>query len=146
MIGRPSGPALLLGSVAAAVAVVVGLAVAMLDSPAEARRQRLDERRVDDLASLSDAVDAYWTRQGALPADLQALAGWQGLDEPPTDPQSGEPYGYRPTGERTFELCAVFVTSTSGREESRPWREGPGFWHHPAGEHCFALEVDEVER
>lgn len=146
MIGRPSGRGLLLLGAAAVVALAVGAAVLVLDSPAEERRRRLDERRVQDLHAVTDAIDVYWTREGALPPDLDAVAGWQGLDAPRTDPETGEPYRYRATGERTYELCAAFATEGPGSDRDYPWRRHATFWHHPAGEHCFALETEEVQR
>lgn len=146
MIGRPSGRGLLLLGVAAVVALAVGAAVLVLDSPAEERRRRLDERRVQDLQEVAAAIDVYWTREGILPPDLDVLAGWQGLAVPRTDPATEEPYGYRVTGEATYELCAAFALETSDWEAGRPWRPHAPYWHHPAGEHCFSLEAEEVER
>lgn len=146
MIGRPSGRALLLGGVVAATAAAVGVAVLVLDSPAEARRQRLDERRVANLREIAGAIDVYWTREGALPPDLDALVGVRGLDAPRTDPVTDEPYDYRVAGERTYELCATFATVAPGREPRGYRQRQDSFWHHPAGEHCFEVEAEDVER
>jgi hypothetical protein len=146
VIGRPSGRALLLGAVATLVAGVVGVAVLVVDSPAEERRRRLDERRVADLTELAGAIDSYRAREGVLPADLDALAGWQGFDPPAADPETAAPYRYRITGERTYELCATFVTATQDRRPRPVRSRRQAFWHHPAGDHCFVLEAKEVER
>ena len=146
MIGRPTGRALLLGAVVAAVLVVVGAALMVLDSPAEERRKRLDGRRVDDLHEIAEAVDAYWSRKGALPPDLETLEGWEGFDLPRSDPETEEPYEYRTTGEATYELCATFATEAPGEEAHWARRGHRLLWHHPEGEHCFELEAEEVER
>lgn len=146
MIGRPSGRALLLGTVAALVAGAVGVAVLVLDSPGEERRRRLDGLRVEDLEELAGVIDTHWTREGVLPADLDAVAGWQGFDPPAADPETAAPYRYRIIGERTYELCATFVTATPDRRPRRVWSRHGAFWHHPAGDHCFVLEAEEVER
>lgn len=146
MSRRPSGKALLLGGVVVFVVVVVVAALAVLDSPAEQRHQRLDERRVEDLLSIAAAIDAYWTREGALPPALETLAGWEGIDAPRGDPETGAAYRYRITGARSYELCATFATGARDREPryARPPRTT--FWRHPAGDHCFQLEAAEVKR
>lgn len=145
-----NGRALLLGGVVLVVTATVVGAFFVLDSPAEERRRRLDEQRVSDLSAISQAVDAYWTREGTLPADLDDLAGWEGFDVSATDPVTEAPYGYRVTGETTYELCADFATEAPGREgrdrQRFVIRRHNVSWHHPAGEHCFELEVEEVGR
>lgn len=142
MIGHPRGPALLLGIVAAVVVLVLGVALFVLDSPAEERQRRLDERRVEDLGAIADAVEAYRSREGELPPDLDTLADWEGFRLSPTDPVSGAPYEYRVTDVETYELCADFTTEAPGHDGRRRWRRHGTLWHHPAGEHCFELEVE----
>lgn len=146
MIGRPRGGALLLGGVVLAVLAVVGVALLVLESPAEQRQRRLDERRVDDLRSIANAVDLYWTEEGSLPPDLDSVADWQGLDVETTDPVTGAPYGYTLTGDDSYELCATFATTDPTPEAGTAWRRHGNVWHHPAGEHCFELETDSVTR
>lgn len=118
--------------------VVVALAVLALESPAVARARRIDERRTGDLQRIAAAIDAHWAREKSLPPDLEALARgperWR-FEKLPTDPLNQSSYGYRVTGERSYELCATFSTeSLSSRY--------PGFWIHPAGEHCFPLDAE----
>ena len=61
------------------------------------------------------------------------------------DQQTGEAYGYRVTGDLTFQLCATF------NKASRTRGDGPRFapagvtndsWRHDAGEFCFDRTVD----
>ena len=112
----------------------VALGLWFTGSPAEARRRRLDERRVGDLQRLASAIDLHWTRTGTLPADLAALSS---QERPPAtrDPVQDSAYLYRVIDERRYELCAGFER---GRTD--------GFWTHPAGQHCFTLEARKVER
>lgn len=142
MIARPRGRTLLLGTVVAAVLAVVGVAVAVLDSPAEERRRRLDERRIDDLHEIADAIDDYWTEGGALPPDLDALAEWRRVDLPLADPVTGTRYRYTPTGEQAYELCATFATESPSRSAPIGRYHHGRAWHHPAGDHCFRLGVE----
>ena len=120
-----------------AVAVVVGLM--LVGPPGVERDRRLDERRVEDLREIADAIDLHWTRRGSFPQALDALPDTVASDASFSDPASGQSYGYRVLTESTFELCASF-----GTEELPPSLEV--FWSHPAGRHCFDLEVREVQR
>lgn len=147
MSGRPSGPALLLGGAALVVVAVVVVALAVVDSPAEERRQRLDEQRVSHLHAIADAVDDHWSEEGALPPDLDALVAWRIAELEVTDPVTEQAYGYRVTGERTYELCATFATDApedDTRSRAGYARRGHRvLWQHPAGRHCFELEAEE---
>jgi hypothetical protein len=133
------------GIVVVGVVLVVGVAVWVLDSPTEERRRRLDEKRSTDLHRTADALDAYWTGKGELPSDLDVLARWRGLEGPPADPISEEPYEYRATGADTYELCATFAAEEPGREIGWARGEHAVFWRHPAGRHCFELEAYESD-
>jgi len=128
-------------SVAVLAAVVVG--VVLLDSPAEARLRRLDERRVDDLRDLAFAVDAFWTREGQLPTSLGDLSEAERIVTEPIDPETGEPYEYRVLGEKSFELCAVFARDTGPDDRDGCYRS---FWFHGTGRQCFQLEAQDLKR
>jgi hypothetical protein len=125
----------LIGSVAAVVAaVVVGLFI--IGSPAEQRLLRLDERRVADLAQLSSRAEFQWSQEQRLAASAAELVDGQFLTRLPTDPATREPYEYRVTGPRQFEVCATFD------RPSRPDLAGD-FWFHDAGHRCFVFDVTE---
>lgn len=127
---------LALGISAVAAAIVAALVV--LGPPREHRARRMDERRVDDLTSLGRATDLYWSRHGKLPANLGDLAPEPGWDLATQDPETQQLYEYRVLGDDRYELCARFQQPSA--------RPSPTFWSHPAGRHCFALEVREVTR
>lgn len=118
------------------IAVVAGVVV--VGSPAEGRLERLDSSRIDDLEAIVTAMDLFWTRHERLAVSLEELADDPRAPVTPTDPGSGEPYGYTVLDEDTYELCAVF------ERESPP--QAPGapedFWRHGAGRACFELDVD----
>lgn len=134
--------------------IAAGLAIATLGwgmwavgSPQGERRRKLDERRVQQLRSIEDAIDrivrgTYDERPAdgpapllrALPATLDEVREAALPDRPAiTDPATAEPYGYRVTGASTYELCATFDRA---REEDDDVR-----WNHPAGRHCFPIDV-----
>ena len=120
-----------------AVAVVYGLM--RVGPPSIERERRLDERRVEDLREIADAVDLHWTRRGSLPEALDSLPDTVASDASFSDPATGQSYEYRVLTESTFELCAIF-----GTDWLRPSMDV--FWSHPTGRHCFDLEVREVQR
>jgi hypothetical protein len=103
----------------------------LLDSPAVERAERLDGRRVEDLARIARAVDLYWTRHGQLPASLSELNREPGVNISSNDPTTNVPYQYRSQESGTFEVCARF-------ERASP-ADAPGevLWSHGEGRQCF---------
>lgn len=128
--------------VTALVAAAVAAGVVLMGPPSESRARRLDERRVAELRQLATDVDVFWTRRGALPASLEELAGEPGLGTARTDPETGEPYGYRTLEGRRFEVCATFALEAAGQPGGPPDR----VWAHGAGLQCFPLEAETAER
>ena len=118
------------------VAAVIAVGLMLGGSPAEQRRLRFDERRVDDLRVIARAVRVHWNRFGSLPGSLSILADGQNLDRVPVDPSSRQAYAYAVTGETGYRLCADFAK----RSVNPPPQE---FWVHGAGHHCFEFELGE---
>lgn len=124
--------AALISSIAVIIVVIAGFL--LTGPPSEQRLHRLDQRRVDDLATLSRAIDAYWGGREELPADLTELVDGRRLSQLPTDPVSGLDYVYAALPPQHYRLCAGFARAT-------PETEPTGFWQHPSGDHCFDFEV-----
>jgi Domain of unknown function (DUF5671) len=121
---------------AVVAAVVTGLVAS--GSPGEHRLVRLDERRAEDLRTISRAVDFYWHNRRQLPPSLAELAREPGVAPIPEDPVTGEAYEYEMPGGERYTLCAVF---------DRPSDEGASeFWWHGAGRHCFNLTPNRTNR
>ena len=129
-------------SLAVVVLAVIIVGICLLDSPAQERLRRLDERRVDDLRELSYELDFYWTREGTLPISLEELSSEPGVFVDPLDPETGQPYEYRVLSSNTYELCAVFALDTAA-EQDRFYKD---VWSHGTGRQCFQLEARDVER
>mgnify|MGYP001792275216 CR=1 FL=1 len=96
-------------AVTAAAVLVVIMGLLVIGMPSRARQRRLDGLRVDDLTKLSGAVETYWQRHAALPSTLDTLVAAHQLDLVPNDPQTGTPYTYLVSGERSYGLCATFA-------------------------------------
>ncbi|MBI2039361.1 MAG: hypothetical protein HYT22_03755 [Candidatus Niyogibacteria bacterium] len=129
---------------AVAIAVIAGFVVA--GSPAAQRALRFDERRVSDLQTIQWQIVSYWQAKQTLPktfADLNdPISGFV----TPTDPETGENYGYVvKAAPQTFELCATFNRPSDGTDVrfKAPMAEGLNEnWAHGEGRVCFARTID----
>jgi type II secretory pathway pseudopilin PulG len=129
----------------AAVAVVVIAIVAglvLVGSPGEQRLRRIDQRRVADLQRLASVLDTYYYANDALPPTLEPLVDGRRLSAVPRDPSTDAVYTYRPTGDRAYELCAVFDRPSDGLDPF-PYDV---FWSHDGGEKCFSFVVPQRDR
>ncbi len=125
--------------------VVVAAAVAwgfvLVGSPAGRRVERFDERRLGDLQSIAREIqsividpDKNGELKAAIPATLEDAAK-QARNQRFNlrDPETDEPYTYTVKSETSYELCANFA-------RPRDWTSSV-FWNHPAGAHCFTINV-----
>jgi len=129
------------------VALIVWGGLTLIGSPATERLRRIDEQRLNDLRGIRRALERLCVnRSGDRPRlmadlpetlaelDLRARRG----DAVPwalalTDPVTAIPYEYRLVGGTVFEVCARFDLPRNRRWEP--------FWNHPAGQHCFRLDL-----
>ncbi|MBI3866472.1 MAG: hypothetical protein HY290_31715 [Planctomycetia bacterium] len=126
-------------SLAVLCAIVWGFVLA--GSPSTRRRERVDDQRLHDLQAIAAEIQSLVvTKNGKrelkepIPRTLDdAVTRARGTKLNPRDPETGEPYRYTVKNETTFELCARFTT----RRDS-DWHV---FWNHPAGDHCFTINV-----
>lgn len=130
------------------VAVVIALIITgyfYAGSPKAERLRRIDDERVSHLQSIQGQIVSHWQTKGSLPTNLTALAddisGWSA----PTDPVTSQSYEYKKLGDRSFELCAVFDTSSMNGSSLQPEKSYPFFeenWQHGIGRSCFSRTVD----
>jgi hypothetical protein len=111
----------------------------LVGSPAEQAAQRIDDRRVQDLRTIAQALDLHWDRHARLPPDLPGLVAALETELPLADPETGQPYGYRVLDDRRVELCANFARPSGGRLQD-------AIWTHGGGRQCFALTAGEENR
>lgn len=124
------------------VAATVAAAILVMGSPSAQRVEKLDRKRVEDLVRIDQLVGSYVERTNTLPPDLSTLARQPGLRLSIADPVDGSPYVYEVTGDRTFRLCAMFVSDTGKTlEDVGPW---PGDeWSHGVGRQCFQRKAGD---
>ncbi|MBP9749096.1 hypothetical protein KBD18_02730 [Patescibacteria group bacterium] len=137
-----SGQKIFAGAVVVAVAMVVVYGVWIAGSPKLERQRQFDERRVQDLMSIQNFVQAYYANQKHLPKDQEDIM-FSSLGPSPNslfDPETGVPYEYsmQDPAEGTYRLCAQFAATTS---DDPDWRTMSRSWTHPAGHYCFFLSA-----
>jgi hypothetical protein len=133
-------PSWLARAAGGAVVLVILLGMYIAGAPAQVRREAIDQRRVNELQTLSQHVLTFNATFKHLPRDLDELAQ---LNSPAsrlslTDPVRKVRYEYLVHDSSSFELCATFDASDS----LGPY--GPGvnpFWRHEAGHTCFTFHV-----
>ncbi len=143
---QPFSPRARWGIRAATVAVCIVIVFGFISagSPFTQRLIRFDDRRVSDLSELQSRIVNYWRQKGMLPTSLDDLKDSISGFTPPADPETKVPYGYRRTGELSFELCAVFNLPMEGGSERAPVYYGglSGNWEHGSGMTCFSRAID----
>jgi hypothetical protein len=137
---RLSPPQVVGGLLTVVVIAAVAIGMLFLGSPADARVRLLDERRVQDLASIARAVDLFWTRQARLPSSLHELRSEPGGNVRSNDPSTNNLYEYRSLQAQTYELCAQFERDSLQPDQAT----GDGFWSHGTGRQCFRREARKI--
>ncbi len=134
--------------------ITIGAGFFIVGTPAEARLARFDAQKVNDLQSIQSQVIYYWQAKRALPTTLTDLVSSLSYGSLPVDPQTGESYGYQPTGTLSFKLCAAFNAESRGTQivysETRALAPMPidakgmlaDNWQHSAGSVCFDRTID----
>jgi hypothetical protein len=134
------------GVASGAVLATIVAGFIITGSPATARQHRFDERRIEDLQTINDAIQDYALGESRfeplaqrsierpLPETLEQVRAGATRRRPDIrDPETDLPYRYEILGESRYRLCAEFRFE---RDEEHTPR-----WNHPAGEHCFELDL-----
>lgn len=134
-------------SVVVLASIVAGFFI--IGTPASQRDRRFDEARVGDLQSVQSQIINYWMQKQALPERLVQLEDSISGFTAPLDPQTKSAYEYNAAGSLSFELCAVFKTSSqiSGIAAERikalsPLDSFQENWNHGIGRTCFSRTID----
>ena len=127
-----------------AAAVVAGFFI--VGSPQKERERRFDEQRASHLQNIQWQIVNFWQAKDRLPRTLKELEDPISGFSAPTDPETGERYGYEVKGGLAFTLCADF-NLPSAADSGTPKPAFPGdlsfqSWQHPAGRHCFERAID----
>ncbi|MBP7133690.1 hypothetical protein KBA73_00580 [Patescibacteria group bacterium] len=117
-------------------------------SPAHERVRRLDEQHLQTLRTVTYYIDTYYTTARKIPNTLEELLQSSSVNDSMIRRQTQEVpnLSYRPLEATTYELCADF--GLASEDTTNPWERAtpeksyaPPSWNHPAGHHCFLLNV-----
>jgi len=121
----------------------------IIGTPAEQRKRRFDEQRVENLQILQSQIINYWTQKEVLPQNLSELEDSISGFIVPKDPDSDLPYEYNVIDSLSFELCATFKTSSDdfgstskGARVVLPYDSFQQNWSHQAERTCFTRVID----
>jgi hypothetical protein len=121
---------------------LIGLAVAMIalgvwtiGGPEQARAERRDQQRMNDLHSLAHHL-ACLHRQGLEPGDRSEACPESAR---PTDPRTGEPYQVEAVTDDFVRVCAHFETRLS-----RQWWAGRDDFDADTG--CLVVRMGDRGR
>ena len=120
----------------AALAVVAAIVLGFMntESPADVRQYKIDERIMNDMSSIENAVQEYYNVEGTLPASIEEA--YRGVPNIPTAPEGRDGYTYSTTGPLAYELCAEFAYAS---QTNRDWYGAS--WAHNEGNWCFKRVV-----
>ena len=145
------GSNIFVGIVVVAVSAVAIAGLVVAGTPSQERARQFDNRRINDLQQLSQAIDQFWTRNARLPETLADMQSRREYYVPSLqDPRSEQPYEYRVTAGKTYELCATFETDASNASQQDPYarpyyaKGGADFWTHGKGRVCYTIEAQNV--
>ena len=136
------GQRIFLGFVTLAVVLAVGYGIYVVGSPTGQRLLKFDARRVSDLQNISQTIDTYWGLNEELPGALDDLQGSRSYyARSIQDPATQQPYEYRVIDGNQYQLCALFATDSSQKEQQVPLPYSAKVWDHGTGRTCFNLEA-----
>ena len=126
-------------AIGTAIAVVLAVTISIwLDPPWEVRARTMDRQRLQRLSRIEASINTYFTAHKALPTDLNVLDAEKNqlLYEAWHDPDSGEPFEYEVTGEKSYRLCAHFARDA---DDSTIYY----YRKHTVGRDCFEYSIKQ---
>ncbi|MFH0892074.1 MAG: DUF5671 domain-containing protein [Candidatus Falkowbacteria bacterium] len=131
------------GTLAIIIAAFVS-ALFVVESPTVTRNRKLDNAILESFSQIDQAISEYYRENSRLPENLSTLREEYPYitDEDIRDKETGA-FELNITGDRAYELCAVFRTSNTDESGSYEWyRER---WPHEAGRQCLKQKVLSLE-
>lgn len=130
----------IVSTVAIVGAIIWGFTV--LGSPRTQRLYKYDEQKVNDLMSINNEINNYYSLNGKLPENLSEIVNNYYINL--KDAESDKPYEYIKTGSTSYQLCAEFNKDNKVTKEINHslYPYGNMSWAHEAGRHCFNQTIN----
>jgi len=131
------------------ISIIAGFFI--MGSPATQRKLRNDNQRINDLQGIQSQVTNYYQTTEKIPATLEDLKDPLVGGYVQVDPETGESYEYKATGDLTFELCATFSLPLpefdASKADPSDWqvrdlKQKAEDWAHEEGRTCFDRTID----
>ncbi len=129
------------------VVLTIVLGFLLVGSPAQQRKVRFDEQRVQDLSTIQGEITRYYSTKQALPSALSDLTDSISGFVAPVDPTTNAAFEYSVLSPLQFQLCATFEADSVGNQTdwTRPYGVYSPYnenWMHDAGRQCFSRTID----
>ena len=137
------------GAVMACVLVSAGYGFSLVGTPGAQRLLAFDQRRIQDVSSISTGIESYWMKTGKLPLGLDDLVVQHFDYGSIKDPKTNTLYEYRQITTDSYEICAIFETDSKKADRSGsyssiqpyPYGSEDASWQHGIGRTCFQRRV-----
>jgi len=134
-------------SIVILASIILGFFI--VGTPADQRNRKNDEKRIENLQIIQNQIINYWTQKEILPQNISELEDDISGFIVPKDPESELMYEYNIVDSLSFELCAIFKTSSKDfgitSEKIIPVSIYDSFqqnWNHEAERTCFERTID----
>lgn len=109
----------------------------MIESPAQARNNKIDQQIINNFYSINTAVDSYYRANKKLPENLEMLLNIDDnalFENNIVNPSTKDKIEYKVVASDKFDLCTEFLTD-SAQEKYR------SEWKHKIGYDCVTMTV-----
>lgn len=109
----------------------------MIESPAQARNNKIDQQIINNFYSINTAVDNYYRANKKLPENLEMLLNIDDnalFENNIVNPSTKNKIEYKVVASDKFDLCTEFLTD-SAQEQYR------SEWKHKIGYDCVTMTV-----
>ncbi len=130
------------GSLVLVIAILIS-AFVFVESPTQTRNIKHDNNIIEKFSKIDNAINSHYNQKEKLPDNLDILIS--GLTylrtEDLEDSATKKKFDYKIVDDKTYELCATFLMSSSDAEAQGLHRYYNKTWEYDKGYQCLEQEV-----